>query len=126
MVEAARILDVTPSTVHRWISDGVLQRDRPHRRAGVDRDQVEALAARRWPLGKGTRLEADSYWVTAPAAARILGVSRSRVGQLVDTGRLPYVRAARGVRLFRREQLEVIANARLSRRLSRPTPAIHS
>jgi cytosine/adenosine deaminase-related metal-dependent hydrolase len=46
------------------------------------------------------------------------GVNSSRVGQLVDAGRIPYETTPRGRRLFRREQLEVIGNARLSRRLA--------
>ncbi|MDQ3275844.1 MAG: hypothetical protein M3Q39_12670, partial [Actinomycetota bacterium] len=58
----------------------------------------------------------DSYWVTRPEAARILDVNQARVWQLAERGFLPYETAPDGTRLYRRAQLQVIANARLSRR----------
>jgi len=50
-------------------------------------------------------------------AAQILGVSIQRVKQLLDKDFLPYLTHRDGTRLMRRQQLETVANARLSRRL---------
>jgi excisionase family DNA binding protein len=75
---------------------------------------VERLSLARWEGVTGD----DSYWVTTRQAAPILGVNRSRVGQLVDADRIRYETTSGGRRLFRRQQIEVIGNARLSRRLA--------
>lgn len=58
-----------------------------------------------------------SYWVTTRQAADLLGVGQTRVRQLVDHGFLPCLHTPHGRLIFRRHQVEVIANARLSRRL---------
>jgi excisionase family DNA binding protein len=50
--------------------------------------------------------------VTGTEAAALLGVSHQRVNQLAVGGRLPYVTHRNGTRLYRREQLEVVAQAR--------------
>jgi hypothetical protein len=57
----------------------------------------------------------SSYWVTGQAAADLLGANMARLGQLLDAGRLPYVRHRDGTRLLRRHQLEVIAQARVEK-----------
>jgi excisionase family DNA binding protein len=116
--EAAYILGCHPTTVHRLVAQGVLGWE-PGRHRQLSREDVERLAVQRW-----RRRDPDapddgvSYWVTAKQAGEILGVGRTRVGQLVESERLPCVRTSRGERLFRRAQVEVIANARLSRRLT--------
>ena len=46
-----------------------------------------------------------SYWVTVTQAARILHLSPSQVGRLLDTDRLPHVRHVTGVRLMRRHEV---------------------
>ena len=56
-----------------------------------------------------------AYWMGSREAADLLGVSRQRLGQLGDRGLVPYVRHRDGVRLYRREQLLTIANARDAR-----------
>ena len=61
---------------------------------------------------------AEQRWVTNRAVREILGVGKSRVGQLVESGRLPcYQARPGGRRWFRAGQVEVIANARESRKL---------
>lgn len=113
--DAAHILGCSISHVQTLIADGELHADpRLHRQ--LDRDEVEQLAARHWKRPT-TPDDGTSYWVTGRQAAEILGVGLSRVGQLVDRGALPCLRTPAGIRLFRRAQVEVIANARLSRRL---------
>jgi hypothetical protein len=49
----------------------------------------------------------------------MLGVGQNRVRQLVVRGFLPCLRTPQGKLIFRRAQVEVIANARLSRRLQK-------
>lgn len=56
-----------------------------------------------------------SYWIGASAAARILGVNVTRLNQLVANGRIPYETHADGRRIYRREQLLTVANAREAR-----------
>jgi excisionase family DNA binding protein len=105
--EAARILGVRESTVANWVSEGVLPKAVKWQRSGLDRADVENLALERYTPG-------HPCFATNREAAQILGVSRERVKQLVDSGRLPCVEY-RGRRYFRRQQVQVIANARNAR-----------
>jgi hypothetical protein len=59
--------------------------------------------------------DTESYWATGQDAADLLGVGRQRLQQLADADRVPFVRAHDGVRLYRRGQLETVANARDAR-----------
>lgn len=63
------------------------------------------------------RVDRFSYWLTSGAAAELMGVSPARVKRMVTADRLPYVMHRSGLRLLRRHQVEVIANARGSRLL---------
>jgi excisionase family DNA binding protein len=105
--EAARILGVRAGTVHQWVAKGVLPKSVKWQRYGLDRTDVENLALQRYTPG-------HPWFATNREAAQILGISRERVKQLVDTGRLPCVEY-RGRRYFRRQQVQVIANARNAR-----------
>jgi excisionase family DNA binding protein len=112
--EAAAILGVTTSTVTRLVQAGRLTRHRKrYKHAALSRLDVEALAAQTcsWYRAAAAN-DSDSYWVTGQRAAGVLGVNRARLGQLADAGRLPFLAHRDGTRLFRRHQLEVIANAR--------------
>jgi hypothetical protein len=53
--------------------------------------------------------------VTARHAKGILGVNHTRLNQLAVRGFVPFEMHADGTRLYRREQLEVVANAREAR-----------
>lgn len=64
----------------------------------------------RGPLHRDT-----SYWVGATQAARILAVNVARLNQLVAKGFLPFEVHADGRRIYRREQLLTVANAREAR-----------
>jgi excisionase family DNA binding protein len=105
--EAARILGVRANSVDRWVSRGVLPKAVKRQRRGLDLTDVELLALQRYTPG-------HPWFTTNREAAQILGVSRSRVNQLVNAGRLPFVEY-QGRRYFRRQQIQVIANARNAR-----------
>ncbi|QWZ07711.1 hypothetical protein KRR39_20320 [Nocardioides panacis] len=47
--------------------------------------------------------------------ARVLGVSRTRVNQLARADLIPFETDIRGIRRYRRSQVEVVANARMVR-----------
>lgn len=51
-------------------------------------------------------------WLDGAQAAKILGVSRTRVAQLAAAERIPSHVSALGRRWYRQRQLEVVANAR--------------
>lgn len=110
--EAARILGRSRNHVYRLARLGRLPRDgEPQKWAQYDRETVEALSLAALPQYGG----GHPYWATTDEAATILGVSTTRVRQLVAAGRLPAVRHGRRW-VFRRDQLEVVANARDARK----------
>lgn len=108
--QAADILDVTEHHVARLVREGKLVRRRRYQHNGLDRDAVEQLALERYKPG-------HPYWATTVEVATVLGVARERVRQLVAARRILAVMHG-GRRYFRRHQVEVIANARESRRLA--------
>ena len=112
--EAAHILGVTSSTVRRHVLAGRLVRAAPAKERMISRTDVEALALQtyRHHRHKGNQ---DSYWVTGQRAADILGVNVSRLNQLVARGFLPYKTHIDGTRMYRREQLMTVSNAREAR-----------
>ena len=103
--EAAEILGIHELSVSRLVSRGVLRKAVPHRRIGLDRADVEQLALERYAHRD------HPYWTTTSGAAEILGVTPNRVRQLVDRGFLPALQHM-GRWYLRRQQVEVIANAR--------------
>ncbi|MGH3501400.1 MAG: helix-turn-helix domain-containing protein [Nocardioidaceae bacterium] len=78
-----------------------------------DAEFGHAVALERWARRSHI---SGGYWATSTEAAHILGVNRSRIGQLVAIGRLPELRTPTRRRLYRRAQIEDIANARNLRR----------
>ena len=109
--EAAQILGVSRATVYRLVEQGRLPKARKHQKRGLDRGEVEAVSLERWS-GPG-----HPYWAVGVEAAQILGVTRARVYQLREAGRIPAVQYG-GRWFYRRPQLEVIANARDARKLA--------
>src|SRR3954449_9686976 len=105
--EAARILGVRVNSVDRWVSRGVLPKAVKRQRHGLDLTDVETLALQRYTPG-------HPWFATNREAAQILGVTRSRVNELVNAGRLPFVEY-QGRRYFCRQQIQVMANARNAR-----------
>jgi excisionase family DNA binding protein len=111
--EAADIIGVTRQTVYKLVHSGELPKARKNQRAGLDRVAVEQAGLARVPARGG-----HPYFLTANEAAEVLGVTPKRVHQLAERGRLPVVEHD-GRRLFRRPQLEVVANARRARWVTR-------
>lgn len=111
VAEAARILSCDEAAVPRLLRrHGLLHEP-------LTRNGIEELSLRRWRRAHSRW--PNSYWGTRDQAAAILGVNRARVGQLVKAGLVPYersTRTSRGHRVFRRDQLTVVANARRFRR----------
>jgi excisionase family DNA binding protein len=70
--------------------------------------EVEA-AARQHYRWREHRHDDDSYWVTVPEAARIMGVSPRAVRRLIDAGRLPHLTHVSGVHLVARVDAEALA-----------------
>jgi excisionase family DNA binding protein len=108
---AADILGVSVSSVRRLIAAGRLPAGRRYQHRTLDRADVEALAAGLYPWWRHTH-DPDPYWVTGQRAARVLGVTRARLGQLARADLLPYVGHQDGTRLYRRHQLVVLRQAR--------------
>ena len=99
--EAAEILGLTTGQIGRLIRDGVLHRVEGQHPT-LSRAEVEEHARNPQP----------TKWVTGTEAARILGLSKTRVGQISNKGLLPFETTASGRRRYRRTQLEVISRAR--------------
>lgn len=113
--EAAHILGVTPSTVRRHVLAGRLTAHRkPYKHRTLSRAEVEGLAKQTYRYRRHI-YDPESYWVTNERAAAILGVNRARLNQLAASDLIPFELHASGTPLYRRRQLEVVANAREAR-----------
>ncbi len=115
--EAAHIVGCSGRTLLRHIAAGRLPAGPKHERRRVSRADAEAVALQ-LPSSRVPFNTETSYWVGATAAAGLLGVGVARLNQLVAAGRVPYEVHADGRRMYRREQLLTVANARQAR--SRP------
>jgi hypothetical protein len=106
--EAAQILGCSVSTVRRLVITARTRHGGRARDGALVRANVEALATEvySWRLHLD---DADPYWLTGQRAADVLHVSRARLSQLASDKRVPFVRHQDGTRLYRRDQLEMIA-----------------
>jgi predicted site-specific integrase-resolvase len=95
--EAVKIIGVPAGTLRRWKREGLLTGRRSGRTAY---SRSEALALKANP------------WISGVQAAAILGVSPVRASQLAASGRLPVHLTRSGERVYRRQQIEVVSNAR--------------
>jgi excisionase family DNA binding protein len=109
--QAAEILGLSVSSVRRLIAAGRLPVGRRYQHRSLPRADVEALAGEIYPWWRHVN-DPESYWVTGRRAARVLGVTRARLGQLARGDLVPYVAHQDGTRLYRRHQLAVMAKAR--------------
>ena len=89
--EAARILGVVPSTVHRWLADGFIPGEQLTPGAPWRIRMTDALRAR------FVQEERDGF-VPMIEATKRLGVSRQTVLQRVKRGKLEAVHLCRGKR----------------------------
>ncbi len=119
--EAASILGCAVNTDRRYVARGVLPATAYYRHRQLARADVEALALQlfRW---KRHVHKLDGYWLTGQRAAKVLDVSVAQLNILAGQGLLPFETHADGTRLYRRQQLEVVARARAARwyRFSEP------
>ena len=109
------MLGCSVNHVYRMARRGQLPRaGAPGKWAGYEAEVVERVSLER--LGRRTAVR-HPWWVDVAEAAIVLEVSRERVRQLAARGRVPAVRH-QGRWLFRRHQLEVVANARNARKFA--------
>jgi predicted site-specific integrase-resolvase len=116
--EACAILGTSATQLLEYVALGRLAAGPRYQRGRFSRSAVEQLATD----VLRPRRKLPPYWVTGHEAADVLGVSRSRLDHLARRGTIPYLTHRTGIRLYRRHQLAVIGNARLSRRLNPTTP----
>jgi len=119
--EAASILGCSKSAARRRILAAGISSAGRYEHRSLSRATVEQLALTlyRWRDHLG---ELDAYWITGQRAADVLGVNVARLNALAVKGFIPHETHADGTRLYRREQLEVVARARAARwyRFSEP------
>jgi hypothetical protein len=120
--QAGRILGVARSTVQLWVIAGRIQSHGRREHRMLSQGDVEQLATLVYDWRDHLH-DPTSYWVTGKDAAAVLGFSHQRLGQLAVQERVPYIQHVDGVRLYRRAQLETVANSRDARwRRSLPGP----
>jgi hypothetical protein len=112
--KAARILACHRWTVAEYVKAGLLRSAGRNVPRGLSRADVEALACEVY-LWWAHLEDEDSYWITAQSARRMLGVNHTRLNQLAVRGFVPFEMHLDGTRLYRRAQLQVVANARAVR-----------
>jgi hypothetical protein len=112
--EASLILGCPPAAVRRHIAAARLISHGREGEVRLQRAAVEGLASEIFSWRRHSH-DPDPYWVTGQRAADVLGVSRSRLGQLADAHHVPHVRHQDGTRLYRRRELAALKHARESR-----------
>jgi len=98
--EAAELLRVGEKAIVRMQREGLLVRLDGY--PTCSRSDVTAVA--------------QDGWLTGGEAARLLGISRTRLVQLVRRDKVPYRTLSTGRRVYRRSHVEVVAHARAARR----------
>lgn len=112
LLEAAGILGCSVSSVRRHVAAGRLRTARRrHKHRALSRADVEALAVAVYDWRRHVD-DPGSYWLTGLACCRYARRQRARLSELSRADRLPYIVHREGVRLYRRCQLEVIAQSR--------------
>lgn len=96
LAEAAQLFGMSEVTVTRFRREGLLIRLAGY--PSYSRADVQEFI--------------DNPWLNGQQAAKVLGVSRSRVSELARGAKLPAHLTASGRRVYRMRQLEVVANAR--------------
>jgi hypothetical protein len=104
----------SPVDVSEYLKAGRVRSAGRNVRRGLSRADVEALACHICPW-RDHLDDLEPYWVTAKRATRILGVNHTRLNQLAVRGFVPFELHVDGTRLYRRAQLQVVANARVVR-----------
>lgn len=100
--EAAEMIGVSYQRVRQMLVDGTLEGVKRAKVWLIPRENVEALAAKR---ERGALTVPDGH-VAASEMARRLDVSRERVRQILDEGRIPNRVLGTGMRVVKEEDLE--------------------
>jgi predicted XRE-type DNA-binding protein len=100
LADAATLLGLSKERVSRLRREGLLATLEGY--PSYSRDDVEQYLA--------------NPWLTGIQAAAILQISHVRVSQLAAEDRIPVHFTSSGKRVYRRQQIEVVARARRSRR----------
>ncbi len=110
--EVADLLGVSVKAVYIAVYRGALRKARTGRGgATFDRADVETYLARRW---RPDQPDPDPYWIDLTETAQLLSTSPQWTRVLAHRGRLPTpIRHPTGRLLFRRQQIQGIANARV-------------
>jgi DNA-binding transcriptional MerR regulator len=98
--EASKISGLSIHVLRRFRREGLLSRLQG--RTTYSRVEVQQLV--------------DDPWLSGVQAAELLGVSHVRVSQLANRDKIPVHLTNSGQRVYRRSQLEVVANARDARK----------
>ncbi|QGG39896.1 type IV toxin-antitoxin system AbiEi family antitoxin domain-containing protein [Aeromicrobium yanjiei] len=96
LAEAAQLLGLSQIRVTRLRREGLLTRLDGY--PSYSRSDVQAFI--------------DNPWINGRQAALVLGVSHNRVCQLAQDEKIPVHQTASGHRVYRLQQLQVVANAR--------------
>ena len=87
--EAAVILDVTSESVHKYVCAGIIHKGR---RTPAEDSTGTPSSRSLWPGGRCDDGRDRTHTGRPPwEAAEVLGVSRARVRQLAESGRIPAV-----------------------------------
>jgi excisionase family DNA binding protein len=109
--EAQHILGRGERWVQALVTSGQLGVTSVQHGARLSRREVEAMALRRWAREPHRRIRSD-YWCTQAEAARLLGVTKQTVHAKLQRGQLPGLMTATGLYVFRRGDIEQIAEER--------------
>jgi DNA-binding XRE family transcriptional regulator len=120
--EAQHILGRGKRWVQALVTSGHLGVTSVQHGARLSRREVEAMALSLWGLETHKRIRSD-YWCTQTEAARILGVTKQNVQSKLRRGQLPGLVTATGLCVFRRSDIEAIAE---DRRVNPPIRGRHS
>lgn len=112
--EAAAILGCSVTVVRKHIAAGRLPSTVRYQHRQLSRADIEAMALQVYDWRSHIR-QPEGYWITGQRAADVLGVNVSRLNVLAGKGFIPYEVHSDGTRLYRREQLEIVAQGRHAR-----------
>lgn len=119
--EACRILGCTRRTYARLADAGRVPPRDGRRIPRIPRRDIEKLAAQMYSF-EAHAGDDTSYWVTSEQAAVILSVELSQVELALSGERVPHLVHQDGTKMFRRHQVEEIAEHR-ARRWGEPGPS---
>jgi hypothetical protein len=112
--DAAWIIGCGFDGLFEAIADDELSVDERNR---VSLRDVEIYAVSHYEKRNASRYWPTSYWLDTVETAKLLSLTPGLIRQLCDMGVLPFEKRPNGERLYRRQQVNVLINARLKRQL---------